>query len=126
MSALINKIRAPYNKGYIINSKFVFSRKRKYLWSLRGHFDQTQINWNELSELYRIAPLGTKLPDHLKLVFSNSKFKCFVYHENVLVGAGRGLADGKDTSYLCDIAVHPEYQGHGLGKEIVQNLVRTL
>jgi ribosomal protein S18 acetylase RimI-like enzyme len=88
------------------------------------HFDQTNINWYELSELYRIAPLGTKLPDHLKLVFSNSKFKCFVYKENVLIGAGRALADGKDTSYLCDIAVHPEYQGLGLGKEIVQNLVK--
>ena len=87
-------------------------------------FDQTRVNWNELSELYRIAPLGTKLPNHLKLVFSNSEFKCFVYSENVLVGAGRALADGKDTSYLCDIAVHPDYQGLGLGKEIVQHLVR--
>ena len=90
---------------------------------LTWHFDQTQINWPELSELYRNAPLGIKPAEHLKLVFTNSKFKCFVYHENLLVGAGRGLADGKDTSYLCDIAVHPQYQGHGLGKEIVQKLV---
>ena len=90
---------------------------------LMWHFDQTQINWNELSELYKIAPLGVKPPDHLKLVFTNSKFKCFVYHETLLAGAGRGLADGKDTSYLCDIAVHPEYQGQGVGKEIVQKLV---
>ncbi len=45
------------------------------------HFDQTEISWNALSELYKIAPLGTKLPDHLKMVFSNSRFKCFVYHE---------------------------------------------
>ena len=56
-------------------------------------------------------------------MFSNRKFKCFVYHENILVGAGRSLVDSKDTSYLCDIAVHPEYQGLGLGKEIVQKLV---
>jgi len=88
------------------------------------HFDQTKINWNDLSELYRIAPLGTKMPGDLELVFSNSKFKCFVYHEDLLVGAGRALADGKDCSYICDIAVHPEYQGRGLGREIVLNLVR--
>jgi len=88
------------------------------------YFDQTKLNWNELSELYRIAPLGTKLPADLEVVFTNSKFKCFVYQNGSLVGAGRALADGKDCSYICDIAVHPEYQGLGLGKEIVQNLVR--
>ena len=78
---------------------------------LTWYFDQTQINWNELSELYRLAPLGIKNPDHLKLVFTNSKFKCFVYHETRLVGAGRGLADGVDTSYLCDVAIHTRRAG---------------
>jgi ribosomal protein S18 acetylase RimI-like enzyme len=88
------------------------------------HFDQNKINWNELSELYKIAPLGTKLPVDLKTVFSNSKFKCFVYEKKRLIGVGRALADGKDCSYICDIAIHPDYQDRGLGKEIVLNLVR--
>ena len=88
------------------------------------HFDQTKIDWDELSELYKIAPLGIKLPGDLEVVFTNSKFKCFVYDGNLLIGAGRALADGKDCSYICDIAVHPDYQGRGLGKELVQNLVR--
>ncbi len=30
------------------------------------------INWNILSNLYKIAPLGNKSPDKLKLVFNNS------------------------------------------------------
>lgn len=88
------------------------------------HFDQRKTNWEELSKLYKIAPLGRKLPNDLEIVFSNSKFKCFVYHHNVIVGVGRALADGKDCSYICDIAIHPNYQGRGLGKEIVRNLVR--
>jgi hypothetical protein len=37
-----------------------------------------------------------------------------------LVGTGRALADGRDCSYLCDIAVLPSRQGSGLGKEIVR------
>jgi predicted N-acetyltransferase YhbS len=41
-----------------------------------------------------------------------------------LVGTGRALADGRDCSYLCDIAVLPSRQGSGLGKEIVARLVR--
>lgn len=91
---------------------------------LRWQFDQVDIDWNELSGLYRIAPLGDKLPDDLQVAFSNSRFKCFLYHDDVLVGAGRALADGKDCSYLCDIAVHPAYQGRGLGQAIVQELLR--
>jgi ribosomal protein S18 acetylase RimI-like enzyme len=40
-----------------------------------------------------------------------------------LIGAGRALADGMDCSYICDIAVHPDHQGVGLGKDLVAKLV---
>lgn len=86
-------------------------------------YDHSEVNWDELSELYRIAPLGNKPPENLAIVFSNSKFKCFVYSNNTLVGVGRALADGLDCSYICDMAVHPEYQGLGLGQKIIQKLV---
>ena len=86
-------------------------------------YDHSEVDWDELSELYRIAPLGEKSPKDLATVFSNSKFKCFVYSNNNLVGVGRGLADGVDCSYLCDVAVHPEYQGVGLGRKIIEKLV---
>lgn len=85
-------------------------------------FDQEGIDWQELSELYRIAPLGNKSADHLLAVYSNSRFKCFVLDDGRLVGAGRALADGIDCSYLCDIVIHPEYQGRGLGKAVVAKL----
>lgn len=81
------------------------------------------VDWNELSELYRIAPLGEKPPADLAKVFSNSMFKCFVYTNGLLVGAGRALADGLDCSYVADVAVHPEHQGKGLGKAIINELV---
>jgi len=86
---------------------------------IRWRFDQTETDWNDLSELYKIAPLGLKPADDLELVFTNSRFKCFVYEDNRLVGVGRALSDGLDCSYICDIAVHPDYQGAGPGKEIV-------
>ena len=44
------------------------------------------INWQELSNLYKIAPLGDKSPDKLELVFNNSMFKYFVYDDEKLVG----------------------------------------
>ena len=86
-------------------------------------YDDGAVDWTELSELYRMAPLGEKLPNDLATVFSSSRFKCFVYADGELVGAGRALADGLDCSYIADVAVHPEHQGKGLGTAIIEKLV---
>jgi citrate lyase synthetase len=91
--------------------------------ALEWKYSTDGVDWNELSALYRTAPLGDKNPSHLKKVFSNSMFKCFVYDSSRLVGAGRALADGADCSYLSDVAVLPSHQGSGLGKQIVGHLV---
>lgn len=91
--------------------------------NLKWVYDNESVDWQALSDLYRIAPLGIKPAEGLKVVFSNSRFNCFVYDGHELVGAGRALADGGDCSYICDIAVHPDYQGRGVGKAIVQKLV---
>ena len=83
------------------------------------------VDWEELSALYRAAPLGDKKPLHLQKVFSNSMFTCLVYEGTKLVAAGRALADGGDCSYICDIAVLPSHQGIGLGKQVVDRLVEA-
>ena len=81
------------------------------------------LNWEELSQLYLAAPLGHKDPSDLKIAFSNSMFKCFVYDSGRLIAAGRALADGRDCSYICDVAVQPSHQGLGIGKQVVSKLV---
>jgi ribosomal protein S18 acetylase RimI-like enzyme len=81
------------------------------------------VDWNELSELYRKAPLGNKSPERLKTVFTNSMFRRFAYEDGVLVAAGRALADGADCSYICDVALLPSHQGRGLGHALIDQLV---
>ena len=81
------------------------------------------VDWNELSELYRKAPLGNKSPERLKMVFTNSMFRRFGYEDGVLVAAGRALADGLDCSYICDVAILPSHQGRGLGDVLMSHLV---
>ena len=90
---------------------------------LEWQYSQKSINWHELSDLYKRAPLGDKLPKDLEKAFSNSRFKCFVFESGNLVGVGRALADGIDCSYICDVAVLPDYQGLGIGQKIVSKLV---
>jgi GNAT superfamily N-acetyltransferase len=81
------------------------------------------LDLDELSRLYRMAPLGDKSPKMLETVFGNSMFTCFVYSGDALVGAGRALADGADCAYIADVAVHPDHQGQGLGSDIIRRLV---
>lgn len=85
--------------------------------------NETNIDWQVLSELYRRAPLGDKTPGELKTAFGNSRYKYFVFDGETLVAAGRALADGVDCAYLCDIAVLPEYQGKGIGGDIIKKLL---
>jgi ribosomal protein S18 acetylase RimI-like enzyme len=91
--------------------------------ALEWKYSNDGVDWEELSALYRVAPLGDKKAAHLHKVFGNSLFKCFVYDSGKLVAAGRALADGGDCSYICDIAVLPAHQGTGLGKQIVAHLL---
>lgn len=82
------------------------------------------INWEELSQLFLVAPLGHKKLADLKVAFSNSMYTCFAFDEGRLVGVGRVLADGVDCAYICcDMAVHPSHQGTGIGKAILTDLV---
>lgn len=91
----------------------------EYVWAE----DLGAVDLGELSNLYRIAPLGDKPPDALATVFGNSRFTSFVYAGDTLVGAGRALADGLDCAYIADVAVHPDHQGRGLGSAIIRRLV---
>lgn len=86
-------------------------------------FTTERIDWQALSHLYRIAPLGEKKAADLEVSFSNSRYMCFVFDGATLIGVGRTLADGVDCAYICDLAVHPDHQGEGLGREIVTRLV---
>jgi len=81
------------------------------------------IDWHELAELYRVAPLATKSPDDLRKAFANSMFRRFAFDGERLVAAGRVLADGIDVAYLCDVALLPAYQGQGIGRQLVADLL---
>jgi predicted N-acetyltransferase YhbS len=85
--------------------------------------DLVTVDFDELSLLYRLAPLGDKPPEALATVFGNSMFVCFAYAGTALAGAGRVLGDGLDCAYIADVAVRPEHQGRGLGSEIIRRLV---
>lgn len=56
----------------------------------------------------------------------NSIFSVTVKDSRKIIGMGRIVGDGAIYYYIQDIVVHPEYQGKGIGKEIMNVLVEYL
>ncbi len=57
--------------------------------------------------------------------FEKSQVVIFVFDNESLIAFGRMLSDGEYQSAIYDVAVLPEYQGQGIGKLIVDHLVKT-
>ncbi len=80
------------------------------------------IDWQQLSIVFQRAPLGEREPDKLKQVFQNSQIRCFVWNGEELIGAGRAITDGVRYSVIFDVVLLPEYQGRGIGRQIMDFL----
>ena len=54
----------------------------------------------------------------------NNALRVFcAYDGERLAGMGRLIGDGAVICYIQDVMVDPEYQGHGIGKNIVKRLI---
>ena len=71
---------------------------------------------------------GLKRPtddlDRLRRMMEGSNILLTCYEEagsrSRLVGLLRGWTDYAYNGYICDLAVHPDYQRHGIGKELLE------
>lgn len=113
-------------KMVIYNTAQLILIEKEMKLEIKWTYNLKNINWEDLIELYRIAPLGIKDPEKLKTTFTNSLFKCFAYDGEKIIGVGRALADGADCSYICDIALHPEYQGPWVWKANCSKISRIV
>ena len=80
---------------------------------------------DELVELY--GSVGwttyTKDPEALELAVTNSTYVACLRDDDRLVGIARGISDDVSVFYLQDIIVHPDHQGRGHGRELLELIV---
>ena len=87
------------------------------------------VDWVQLLALYRevglVAGLGKKgdLPA-IRRAFEASAKVVTAWLGDRLVGAGRLLSDGVCYGAIFDVGVVPEYQGQGVGKRVMTELLR--
>lgn len=81
---------------------------------------------DQLAGLYAAARLGERPAHAIVEAFRNSRYRIFALERERLVGAGRAFGDEVDCAVICDMAVHPEFQGRGYGGLILEALKREV
>lgn len=74
------------------------------------------LNWNRIG----------LTENEFKEMIAGSWYNLFIYDDTRLIATGRVISDGVITGLICGVGVHPDYQGQGIGREIVMRLVEKL
>ena len=82
------------------------------------------------SKLYKESTLAERRPsDDLEVMnkmLENANLTVTAWHDSELVGISRTLTDFCFVAYLADLAVHKDYQGNGIGKQLIRQTQQEL
>lgn len=75
--------------------------------------------------LYAASPLRRPIgdPGRIRRMFEGSNVVFAAWEGEHLVGLLRGWTDGAFDGYVCDLAVHPDFQHSGVGRTLLEMLV---
>lgn len=62
--------------------------------------------------------------DDLKQMCNQSWYAIYAFNDQKLVGMGRIISDGVITGIICGLCVLPSYQSKGIGKEMLNRMIR--
>ena len=85
--------------------------------------DCTGVDWKVVSDTLKRVGMAYYEPDLHKKAFEASHTTVFIYHDDRLIGFGRAISDGVYQAAIYDCAVLPEFQGKGIGKTIMDNIL---
>ncbi|MBY6037237.1 GNAT family N-acetyltransferase [Fictibacillus nanhaiensis] len=85
--------------------------------------DIKNIDWVELEALYKAVKWDGFPKEKLKKAYDSSYFVTLAYLDRQLIGCGRVVTDGVFYGAIYDVIVHPEFQGIGIGKKIMNDIL---
>ena len=93
---------------------------------LTYRFDCDNVTTLELVDLFKATGLGGRTGDKIQRAFKKSQLVCLAYAGERLVGTSRAITDWEYHALIYDVAVHPEFQGLGYGRHMLENLLSRL
>ncbi|MGL5133180.1 MAG: GNAT family N-acetyltransferase [Planktothrix sp.] len=84
-----------------------------------------KVDFNQLQNLFKIAAFWAKerSPEDLKIAIENSEPVVTVWDYEQMIGFARATSDGIYRASIWDVVIHPNYQGSGLGRKLVQTVL---
>ena len=89
-------------------------------------FDCADVDWQTVADTLKSVNMGHHAPEVHQKAFENSYVTVFLYQGGRMIAFGRAISDGAYQAAIYDVAVHPDFQGNGLGKFILQNILARL
>jgi len=86
-------------------------------------FDCSGVNWQLVADTLQEVGMAHYAPEIHQQAFEASHTVVFLYHDQQMIGFGRAISDGAYQAAVYDVAVLPQYQGHGLGRTIMQAIL---
>ena len=85
--------------------------------------DCAGVDWKKVSETLKLVGMAYYDPHVHRKAFEASHTTVFLYHGDSLIGFGRAISDDVYQAAIYDCAVLPEFQGKGIGKAIMDNIL---
>ena len=86
---------------------------------------KSDIDYDQLQELFRLGAFWAKdrKIEDWKVAIANSEPVISVWDSNRLIGFARATSDGIYRGTIWDVVIHPDYQGAGLGRKLVETVL---
>lgn len=80
---------------------------------------------NQLCDLFRVAAFWAedRRPEEMEQVIAHSNPVVTAWDNSRLIGFSRATSDGLFRATIWDVVLHPDYQGSGLGRRLVETLI---
>ena len=90
------------------------------------HNEFASANLDEMRQVYSSVGWMKHNTDIIRRVFNASTHVTFAIGDNRILGFGRAISDGVFNAAIYDVVVHSDYQGMGIGKLIIEDLLHNL
>ncbi len=105
-----------------VSSRESLTQDYRNIYFLEG---RSKVDMVQLQNLFKLAAFWAKgrKPEDLEIAIQNSEPVVTVWNQKQMIGFARATSDGVYRATIWDVVIHPDYQGGGLGRKLVQTVL---